>query len=155
MHDPYLRKKPPKTAGREQFGQAFAEGLLSWGKQHHAGPADLVRTATIFTSMSIADAFRRFILPRTRIEELIVSGGGAHNPLMMAQLAASLPGIEVAAVSGFGVPPEAKEAFGFALLAYETFHGRPGNLPSATGAKHAAVLGKIAHAGDGPGRGER
>jgi anhydro-N-acetylmuramic acid kinase len=155
MHDPYLRKKPPKTAGREQFGQAFAEGLLRWGKQHHAGPADLVRTATIFTSMSIADAFRRFILPRTKIEELIVSGGGAHNPLMMAQLAASLPGIEVAPVSGFGVPPEAKEAFGFALLAYETFHGRPGNLPSATGAKHAAVLGKIAHAGDGPGRGKR
>jgi anhydro-N-acetylmuramic acid kinase len=155
MHDPYLRKKPPKTAGREQFGQAFAEGLLSWGKQHHAGPADLVRTATIFTSMSIADAFRRFILPRTDIEELIVSGGGAHNPLMMAQLAASLPGIEVAPVGGLGVPPEAKEAFGFALLAYETFHGRPGNLPSATGAKHAAVLGKIAHAGDGPGRGKR
>jgi anhydro-N-acetylmuramic acid kinase len=155
MHTPYLGKKPPKTAGREQFGQAFAEGLLSWGKQHHAGPADLVRTATIFTSMSIADAFRRFILPRTNIEELIVSGGGAHNPLMMAQLAASLPGIEVAPVSGFGVPPEAKEAFGFALLAYESFHGRPGNLPSATGAKHAAVLGKIAHAGDGPGRGKR
>jgi anhydro-N-acetylmuramic acid kinase len=155
MHGPYLRKKPPKTAGREQFGQAFAEGLLRWGKQHHAGPADLVRTATIFTSMSIADAFRRFVLPRTNIEELIVSGGGAHNPLMMAQLAASLPGIEVAPVSGFGVPPEAKEAFGFALLAYESFHGRPGNLPSATGAKHAAVLGKIAHAGDGPGRGKR
>jgi anhydro-N-acetylmuramic acid kinase len=155
MHDPYLRKKPPKTAGREQFGQAFAEGLLSWGKQHHAGPADLVRTATIFTSMSVADAFRRFILPRTKIEELIVSGGGAHNPLMMAQLAASLPGIEVGPASGFGVPPEAKEAFGFALLAYETFHGRPGNLPSATGAKHAAVLGKIAHAGHGPGRGKR
>jgi anhydro-N-acetylmuramic acid kinase len=155
MHDPYLRKKPPKTAGREQFGQAFAQGLLSWGKQHHAGPADLVRTATIFTSVSIADAFRRFILPRTKIEELIVSGGGAHNPLMMAQLAASLPGIEVAPVSGFGVPPEAKEAFGFALLAYESFHGRPGNLPSATGAQHAAVLGKIAHAGNGPGRGER
>jgi anhydro-N-acetylmuramic acid kinase len=155
MHDPYLRKKPPKTAGREQFGQAFAEGLLRWGKQHHAGPADLVRTATIFTSMSIADAFRRFILPRTKIEELIVSGGGAHNPLMMAQLAASLPGVGVAPVSGFGVAPEAKEAFGFALLAYETFHGRPGNLPSATGARHAAVLGKIAHAGDGPGRRKR
>ena len=147
MHEPYLRKKPPKSAGREQFGQDYAQGLIRWGKLHHAGPADLVRTTTIFTSLSIADAFRRFILPRTHVEELIVAGGGAHNPLMMAQLAASLPGIEVIPASKFGVPPEAKEAFGFALLAYETYHGRPGNLPSATGAKHAAVLGKIAPAG--------
>jgi anhydro-N-acetylmuramic acid kinase len=150
MHEPYLLKKPPKSAGREQFGQDYAQGLIRWGKLHHAGSADLVRTTTIFTSLSIADAFRRFILPRAHVEELIVAGGGAHNPLMMAQLAASLPGIEVIPASRFGVPPEAKEAFGFALLAYETYHGRPGNLPSATGAKHAAVLGKIA-----PKRGNR
>ncbi|HXA78980.1 MAG TPA: anhydro-N-acetylmuramic acid kinase [Candidatus Acidoferrales bacterium] len=154
MHEPYLRKKPPKSAGREQFGQDYAQRLLAWGKQHHAGPGDLVRTTTVFTSLSIADAFRRFILPRTHVEELIVSGGGAHNPLMMAQLAASLPGIEVVPAGLFGVPPEAKEAFGFALLAYETSHGRPGNLPSATGARHATILGKIAHAGGGHSRGE-
>jgi anhydro-N-acetylmuramic acid kinase len=72
----------------------------------------------------------------------------------MAQLAASLPGIEVIPASKFGVPPEAKEAFGFALLAYETYHGRPGNLPSATGARHTAVLGKLAYAGGGPARGK-
>jgi anhydro-N-acetylmuramic acid kinase len=155
MHEPYLRKKPPKSTGREQFGQAYTQGLIAWGKQHHAGPADLIRTATVFTAMSIADAFRRFILPRTHVEELIVAGGGALNPLMMAQLAASLPGIEVAPASRFGVPPGAKEAFGFALLAYETYHGRPGNLPSATGAKHPAVLGKIAQASKGQPRGNR
>jgi anhydro-N-acetylmuramic acid kinase len=155
MRDPYLRKKPPKSAGREQFGLAFAQELLAWGKRHHAGPADLVRTATIFTSMSIADAFRRFILPRTHVEELVVAGGGAQNPLMMAQLAASLPGIEVSPASRFGVPAEAKEAFGFALLAYESYHGRPANLPSATGAKHAVVLGKIAPAGECRPRGDR
>lgn len=155
MHEPYLRKKPPKSAGREQFGQDYAQNLLAWGKQHHAGPGDLVRTTTVFTSLSIADAFRRFILPRTHVEELIVAGGGAHNPLMMAQLAASLPGIEVVPASRFGVPPEAKEAFGFALLAYETFHGRPGNLPSATGARHTTILGKIAHAGGSHSRGDR
>ena len=155
MREPYLREKPPKSTGREQFGLAFAQGLVAWGKRHHAGPADLVRTATIFTSMSIADAFRRFILPRAHVEELIVAGGGAQNPLMMAQLAASLPGIEVVPASRFGVPPEAKEAFGFALLAYETYHGRPGNLPSATGAKHPVVLGKIAHAGKSQPRGNR
>jgi anhydro-N-acetylmuramic acid kinase len=155
MHEPYLRRKPPKSAGREQFGQAYADGLIAWGKQHHVGPADLIRTATIFTAMSIADAFRRFIRPRTNVEELIVAGGGANNPLIMAQLAASLPGIEVVPASRFGVPPGAKEAFGFALLAYETYHGRPGNLPSATGARHLVVLGKIVGAGNCRHRGNR
>jgi anhydro-N-acetylmuramic acid kinase len=155
LHEPYLRKKPPKSTGRELFGEAYATGLLEWGNRHHAGAADLIRTATIFTPMSIADAFRRFILPRACVEELIVAGGGANNPLMMAQLAASLPGIEVVPASRFGVPPVAKEAFGFALLAYESFHGRPANLPSATGARRAVVLGKIARAGNSKLRGDR
>lgn len=145
MREPYLRKKPPKSTGRELFGNSYAEMLLSWGRHHHAGNADVVRTATVFTPLSIADAFRRFIIPRVQVHELIVAGGGARNPLMMAQLAASLPGIEVVPASRFGVPVEAKEAFGFALLAYETYHGRPSNVPSATGATHPAVLGKIAH----------
>jgi len=151
MHDPYLKKKPPKSAGREQFGEEYAQKLLAWGNQHHAGPADIVRTATVFTSLAIADAFRRFINPRVKVHELIVAGGGARNPLMMAQLAASLPGIDVAPANRFGVPVEAKEAFGFALLAYQTYHGRPSNLPSATGARHPVVLGKIVHRrGTGP-----
>ncbi|MGA2719813.1 MAG: anhydro-N-acetylmuramic acid kinase [Candidatus Acidiferrales bacterium] len=143
MREPYLRKRPPKTAGREQFGKAYVEQLMVWGKKHHAVPADLVRTATVFTSLSIADAFRRLILPRASVDELIVAGGGANNPLMMAQLAASVPGIEIIPSSRFGVPAEAKEAFDFAVLAYEAFHGRPNNLPSATGARHPAVLGKL------------
>jgi anhydro-N-acetylmuramic acid kinase len=145
MRDPYLRKKPPKSAGREQFGQEFARNLLAWGRQHFAGPADLVRTATVFTSLSIADAFRRFIAPRARIDELIVTGGGARNPLIIAQMAAALPGIEVVPADRFGVPVEAKEAFAFAVLAYETYHRRANNLASATGARHAVVLGKIAY----------
>jgi anhydro-N-acetylmuramic acid kinase len=146
MREPYLRKKPPKSAGREQFGQPYARELLAWGHRHHAGPADIVRTATVFTALSIADAFRRLILPRTEVDELIVTGGGAKNPLMMAQLAAALPGIEIISPTRFGVPPEAKEAFAFAALAFETYHGRPGNVPSATGARHPVVLGKIVHA---------
>src|SRR5580692_6092580 len=125
MREPYLRKRPPKTAGREQFGQAYVERLIRWGKNHHASPADLVRTATVFTSLSIADAFRRLILPRASIHELIVSGGGAKNPLMMAQLAASVPGIEIIHSSRLGVATDAKEAFAFAILAYESYHGRP------------------------------
>ncbi len=149
MREPYLLKKPPKSTGREQFGSGYADFLMAWGKRHHAGAADLIRTATVFTALSIADAFRRFILPRAKVHELIVAGGGARNPLMMAQLAASLPGIEVVPASRFGVPVEAKEAFGFALMAYETYHGRPSNVPSATGARHLTILGKVARAGTG------
>jgi len=143
MREPYLRKKPPKTAGREQFGNPYADALIAWGRKHRAKPADMVRTATVFTSLSIADAFHRFIFPRARIDELIVAGGGTRNPLMMAQLAAALPGVEIVAASTFGIPPEAKEAFAFAVLAYEAYHGRPNNLPSATGAKYSAVMGKL------------
>ncbi|MDE3170106.1 MAG: anhydro-N-acetylmuramic acid kinase [Acidobacteriota bacterium] len=145
MSDPYLRKKPPKSAGREQFGREYADELIAWGKRHRARPADLVRTATMFTSLSVADAFRRFIAPRVKVDELIVAGGGARNPLMIAQLAAALPDIEIVSAEHLGVPAEAKEAFAFAVLAYETYHRRTNNLPSATGANRAVILGKIAY----------
>ncbi|HXJ16480.1 MAG TPA: anhydro-N-acetylmuramic acid kinase [Candidatus Polarisedimenticolia bacterium] len=145
MREPYLRVRPPKSAGREQFGEAFARNVIAWGSRHFAGPGDLVRTVTVFTSLSVADAVRRFVLPRAKVDELIVTGGGARNPLMMAQLAAALPGVDVVPADRFGVPLEAKEAFAFAVLAYETYHGRPNNIPSATGAKHPVILGKIAY----------
>jgi len=143
MREPYLQKSPPKTTGREQFGLSYADNLLAWGKRHRARPEELVRTATLFTSLSIAEAFRRFIIPRARVDDLIVAGGGARNPLMMAQLAAALPRIRLIEAERFGVAPEAKEAFAFAVLAYEAYHGRANNLPSATGARHPAVLGKL------------
>lgn len=152
MRDPYLRKKPPKSAGREQFGHHYVQTLLAWGKRHRARPEDLVRTATVFTSLSIAGAFRRLIMPRANIDELLVTGGGARNPLIIAQLAAAIPGIEILSADRFGVPVEAKEAFAFAVLAYETYHRRPNNLPSATGARRPVILGKIAFAsGSEPG----
>jgi anhydro-N-acetylmuramic acid kinase len=143
MREPYLRKRPPKTAGREQFGRACTEAILAWGRRHRARPEDIVRTATLFTSLSIADAFRGFISPRARVDQLIVAGGGARNPLIFAQLAAAMPGIEMIPADRFGVRAEAKEAFAFAVLAYAAYHGCTNNLPSATGARHAAVLGKL------------
>ncbi len=143
LDDPYLRKAPPKTAGREQFGREYAEKLMGWGKRERAKTEDLVRTATVFTSLSIASALRRFVMPRARVRELIVAGGGTRNPLMMAQLAAGLPGVEIIPASEFGIPTDAKEAFAFAVLAYEAYHGRANNLPSATGAQRAAVMGKL------------
>ena len=146
LRDPYLKLPPPKSTGREYYGRAYLERLLRLGRRHRAKPNDLIRAATIFTALSIVDALNRFIFSKTKIHQLIVSGGGARNPLILAQLAAALPQIEIVRSARLGVPEDAKEAFAFAILAYETFHGRPSNLPSATGARRPAILGKISYA---------
>ncbi len=146
MRDPYLKLPPPKSTGREYYGRSYVETLLRLGRRHKAKPNDLIRAATIFTALSIVDALNRFVLPKTKIHQLIVSGGGAHNPLIMGQISAALPGVQILPSSHLGVPEEAKEAFAFALLAYETFHQRPSNVPSATGARRPAILGKISYA---------
>jgi anhydro-N-acetylmuramic acid kinase len=146
MRDAYLKLAPPKSTGREYYGHGYVEKLLGLGRQHHAKPNDVIRAATIFTALSIVDAVNRFARPKTKIDQLIMSGGGARNPLILAQIAALLPGIEIIESSHFGVPENAKEALAFAILAYETFRGRPSNLPSATGARQPAILGKICYA---------
>jgi len=146
MRDPYLKLPPPKSTGREYYGRIYLEKLLRLGRRHKATPNDLIRAATLFTALSIVDALNRFVLRKTKIHQLIISGGGAHNPLILAQLAAALPQIEIVRSPQLGVPEDAKEAFAFAILAYETFHGRPSNLPSATGARRPAILGKICYA---------
>jgi len=146
LRDPYLQLAPPKSTGREYYGHAYVKKILALGRRHRAGPNDLIRAATLFTALSVVDALNRFVLPKTQIHQLIVSGGGAHNPLILAQLSAALPGVEVLPSSRLGVPEDAKEAYAFALLAYETFHQRPANLPSATGAGGPAILGKISYA---------
>jgi anhydro-N-acetylmuramic acid kinase len=146
LRDPYFKLPPPKSTGREYYGHAYVKKVLALGLLHRAKPNDLIRAATIFTALSVLDALHRFVLPKTKIHQLIVSGGGAHNPLILAQLSAALPNIEVLPSSRLGIPEDAKEAFAFALLAYESFHQRPANLPSATGARGPAILGKISYA---------
>jgi anhydro-N-acetylmuramic acid kinase len=147
MRDGYFSKFPPKTAGREQYGEGYLRALLSHREARRANPEDVIRTATILTALSIMDAFHRFIAPKEKIGELIVSGGGAHNPLLMAQLESGLSGLRVREAGELGVPGDAKEAFAFAVLAYETLHKRAANVPGATGAKEAVVLGKVCFAG--------
>jgi anhydro-N-acetylmuramic acid kinase len=146
LTDHYFRLRPPKSAGREQFGEAYVKKLLAWAQKHRASPADLVHTATAFTALTIIDAWHRYITPRAKINQLIVAGGGAHNPLIMARLAAALHGVQVTTSAALGVPEDGKEAFAFAILAYETFHGRAANLPPATGANRRAILGKVCYA---------
>jgi anhydro-N-acetylmuramic acid kinase len=146
MRDPYLRVAPPKSTGREYYGADYFKRVLSLGRRFRANPNDLIRCVTIFTALSVVDALNRFVLPKVKIQQLIVSGGGARNPLIMAQLGAALPGVAVLPSSRLGVPEEAKEALAFALLAYETFHRRAGNVFSATGARGPAILGKTCYA---------
>jgi anhydro-N-acetylmuramic acid kinase len=147
LRDKYFSKLPPKTAGREQYGEGYLRALLSHHEARRANPEDVVRTATILTALSILDAFHHFIGPKTKIGELIVSGGGAHNPLLMAQLESGLNGVRARPADELGVPGDAKEAFAFAVLACETLRKRPANVPGATGAKKAVVLGKVCYAG--------
>jgi len=146
LRDPYLKLAPPKSTGREYYGQAYLK-ILSPSAATIA-PGLTISSAQLqsSTALSVVDALSRFVLPKTKIHQLIVSGGGAHNPLILAQLSAALPGIEVLLSSRLGIPEDAKEALAFALLAYETFHRRPANVPSATGARGPAILGKISYA---------
>jgi len=145
MRTPFFREKPPKTAGREEFGREFvAKFVRLCGRTNKANVA---ATATAFTARSIADAVQRFVLRRARFAEMVVSGGGAKNPTLMGMLANELStlGVALRTSDEFGIPAEAKEAVAFALMAYETWHQRPSNVPSATGAKRSAVLGKISY----------
>ena len=148
MAHPYLAIPPPKSTGREMFGESALAKLLA--TRGALSDADLVRTATVFTSECIADAVRRFVTPHWDIDELVVSGGGAENPILLEALRESLGELPVARLETLGVPSEAKEALAFAVLANETLHGRPGNVPGATGADGPRVLGLVA-----PGRSAR
>ncbi|MGB6484145.1 MAG: anhydro-N-acetylmuramic acid kinase [Candidatus Acidiferrales bacterium] len=143
---PFFRKSPPKTAGREEFGAEYASHLIALAKRRRIPPADLLHTATVFTAASIAQACQKFVFPRARATELILAGGGARNPLLVAYLVAFLPSLKIIPADAFGVPADAKEAFAFAVLAYAAFHQHANNLPSATGARHPAILGKICYA---------
>jgi anhydro-N-acetylmuramic acid kinase len=146
----FFRTKPPKTAGREEFGREFViEFLRACGR---ARKQDVVATATALTARSIAEAVRRFVLARPigekAFQEMILSGGGARNATLVGMLAERLAplGVQLRFSDELGLPSEAKESVAFAVMAYETWHRRSSNVPSATGAKRTAILGKISYA---------
>ncbi len=149
---PYLHQRPPKTAGREQFGAEFTASLWPRAQALGLSGPDLVATLTAFTAESIVRAYRDF-LPAFP-DEIILSGGGALNPTLTAMLRQRAAPARVRRSDELGLPTDAKEAIAFAVLAYETIHRRPGNLPACTGARHPVILGKITPASPG-GRGER
>jgi anhydro-N-acetylmuramic acid kinase len=169
----FFRQKPPKTAGREEFGREFVADFLR--RCGRARKEDVVATATALTARSIGEAVKRFVLspsgakaqakagsigtakavpsrkqPITgaALSDYVISGGGAKNRTLVNMLRMELAplGLTLRSSDEFGVPSAAKEAVAFALLAYETWHRRPSNIPSATGASRPAILGKISYA---------
>jgi anhydro-N-acetylmuramic acid kinase len=152
---PYFQLKPPRTAGREEFGREYAAKFLTACCRHSSKPEDAIATATALTAESITASYKKFVSRKMRSTgqretgiDYIVSGGGAGNHTLMAMIAQRLQplGCELAAINGFGLPAEAKEAAAFALLAWQTWHRLPGNVPAATGAKRPAILGQVTYA---------
>lgn len=144
LHLPFFDRKPPKSAGREEFGQDFLDRyFLRSGKD----PEDLLSTATELTVQTIAGALHSFVFPRVRADRLVISGGGSHNSFLAHRLAETLSPMEIRLSGEFGLPVDAKEAIAFAILADRTLRGLAGNLPSVTGARREVVLGKTARPG--------
>ncbi len=144
---PFFRQRPPRTAGREEFGHEYVSQFLQACR--NTSNADIVATATALTARSITDAIRRSVLRKqNNYRDLIVSGGGAKNCTLIDMLRRELNPLQIQLrfSDEFGIPAEAKEAVAFALLAHETWHRRPSNVPSATGAKRPVILGKISYA---------
>jgi anhydro-N-acetylmuramic acid kinase len=141
MNDPYFGVRPPKSTGRERFGEPYIHRIL-----RHRGSyrnQDLVATATEFTALSVFSQYLRFLARRWPLQELLVSGGGSHNMYLLDALRRYFTGVSVTTTASSGIPVDAKEAICFALLANETLHEHPGNIPHATGARRATVLGAI------------
>ena len=153
MAHPYFHRRPPKTTGREEFGEPFVHSLLASARRHKMTDADIVATVTAFTATSIADAYERFVVPKLAAQQLdklqvILGGGGAKNGTLRRMLATRVAPATVLTQDELGHSNAAKEALAFAVLAHQTMHGVPSNVPSATGARHPVVLGKIIPGGN-------
>jgi len=145
MQHEFLKEPPPKSTGRETFGKSMALALIEANQT--ISKEDLIATLTAYTVESIAQAYRQFVLPHTRVDEVIVGGGGVFNQTLMASLTEAFSKfptpVAVKTHADFGIPDQYKEALAFAILGWSTMAGIPNNIPSCTGARQAAVLGKL------------
>jgi len=139
MH-PFFHLPPPKSTGREQWGAREAQHYAASARERGLSPEDTIATLTALTAHSMAGAYRRFM---GGVDEVLVSGGGARNPTLVTMLRALLPQTEVHPLDDAGLDADAKEAVAFAVLGYATLHGWINNVPAATGASHAVVLGSV------------
>ena len=143
MRHPYIKKPPPKSTGREEFGNILIDKVLKFAKREKLKNEDLLRTVTEFTAESILFNMKRFVLKKVDLRRMIVGGGGAKNLTLLSLLKAGLPELSVETMEEHHYSSDAFEAVSFAILANETISGVPGNLPRVTGARKKAVLGKI------------
>ncbi|HUU16168.1 MAG TPA: anhydro-N-acetylmuramic acid kinase [Sedimentisphaerales bacterium] len=141
LRHPFLRRHPPKSTGREEFGISFADCIYERAAQKGLSDTDIVATVTAFTANSIAQAYHQF-LP-TMPDEVILCGGGSHNNTLVEMLRSKLPNAKMLSTEDFGISVDAKEAVSFAILAWATIKGLTNNVPGATGADQPVVLGKI------------
>lgn len=141
LQDEYYFRNPPKTTGREYFNTQYIENALKFAPPE---PKDIIATVTALTAKTIVQAYERFILPDIDIEEVVIGGGGAENPVMMNFLRSYLPSdIKLKTHEDYGISSNFKEVMAFAVLGYCTYYGIPNNLPECTGANHRVVMGKI------------
>lgn len=143
MKNPYLDIEPPKSTGRELFGEQMAGRLFSLAEKNGISTPDLLRTLVEFTVCSIVSAYERFVYPSADVREVVLSGGGARNPVMVSSLREKLAPVPLSLSDSYGIPSDAKEAVGFAVLANETVCANRANVPGVTGARDATILGKI------------
>lgn len=143
LQDPFFAKAPPRAAGREQFGEAFAGSFLARCREAGLTAASTAATATWLTAAAVRDAYDRFIRPGFTADEVIVSGGGAHNVALMEYLSNLFEEARVVPSDYYGMDVDAKEATAFALLGQVSLEGRAGNLPGVTGASHPVLLGSL------------
>lgn len=143
MEHLYLGKRPPKTTGREDFGEPFVHQVLERARALNLLHEDIVATVTAYTAECIGLHYQRELIPRGRIDEMIVYGGGAHNATLLRMIEERVAPIRVRRHEEFGIPGDAREAVTWAILGDETLAGRAGNAPSASGARHCVVLGKL------------
>ena len=143
MSNEYFSYPPPKSTGREVFGTEMAEALYEAVRRNALSFEDLISTLTQFTVDSICFSYEKFIFPRHDVGEIIMSGGGARNNEIMRRMRDRLADIKITVIDQYGIPAEAKEAVGFAILANETVNGNSTNLPSVTGAVNSSPIGKI------------
>ncbi len=141
MTHPYFELEPPKSTGREAFGEAWLMPILE--AKGNLSVLDVLATLTVFVARSIHDAYVRYVFPKADVREVLVSGGGAKNHTLMAHLRRIFHPVRVLDLGEVGCDPDLKEAMAFAILANETLFGNPNNVPSATGARWPVVLGKI------------
>ena len=143
MRHPYLRKQPPKTTGREEFGKGLVERVFKLSRRYRLKKEHLMATVTAFTVQSIAYGFKRYVLSKGPVDQIVVGGGGTRNSTLMKWLREALAPAPVLTFEDFRLESRAVEAMAFALMAYQTIVAEPNNLPAATGAPHPVIMGKI------------